>query len=392
MTPAMPAFLLDLTHTSHTRARTGIQRVARALHRELGDRALPVTHDPFLGAWRPLEAWEQANLAATTAADKRGAHWPWTARWRGRWHRATGRGQWRPAENCAGFLTAELFTPAVAASLPDVFPRVAIFHDAIALRYPELTPAGTVTRFPGYLRELLEFDGIAAASEESRESLINYWRWLGVTDAPPVTAIPLGVEPVLPTALNPPGPGRPPIILSVGTLEGRKNHLALLEACEQLWTRGDKFELHLVGALQAQTGRTALARVQSLQAAGRALRYDGPLSDDAVSAAYAACAFTVYPSLAEGFGLPVIESLAHGRPCVCSARGALGELSRLGGCLTLDPVDAPGLATALARLLASPAEVARLAATARSRTFKTWQSYARELTAWMQTLPRRPRP
>ena len=54
--------LLDLTHTSHTRARTGIQRVVRALHRELGNSALAVTFDPYLGGWRPLEAWEQANL------------------------------------------------------------------------------------------------------------------------------------------------------------------------------------------------------------------------------------------------------------------------------------------------------------------------------------------
>ena len=387
----MPALLLDLTHTSHTRARTGIQRVARALHRELGVRATAVTHDPFLGAWRPLEDWERANLTSTAAAEKRGAQWPWTARWRGRWRRTAGHVEPLPAGSSAGFLTAEIFSPAVAASLPEVFPRVAIFHDAIALRFPELTPAGTVARFPGYLRELLKFDGIAAVSEESRESLVNYWRWLGVTDPPPVITLPLGVDPVLPAALAAATTGRPPVILSVGTLEGRKNHLALLEACEQLWARGEKFELHLVGAAQAQTGRAALARVHSLQAAGRALRYAGPLPDDAVSAAYAACAFTVYPSLAEGFGLPVIESLAHGRPCVCSACGALGELSRLGGCMPLDPVDASSLAAAITRLLASPAEVATLAAAARSRTFKTWQTYAGELTAWMQTLPRRPR-
>ena len=43
-------YLLDLTHTSHTGARTGIQRVVRALHRELGSAAIPVTHDPFLWA------------------------------------------------------------------------------------------------------------------------------------------------------------------------------------------------------------------------------------------------------------------------------------------------------------------------------------------------------
>ena len=61
----MPApLLLDLTHTSHTRARTGIQRVARSLHAALGEHAIAITHDPHLGAWRPLQPWENANLSA----------------------------------------------------------------------------------------------------------------------------------------------------------------------------------------------------------------------------------------------------------------------------------------------------------------------------------------
>src|ERR1019366_7036893 len=154
----MPALLLDLTHTSHTRARTGIQRVTRAFHRELGSAAIAVTHDPFLGAWRPLEPWELTNLTANEAGAVRGARWPWTARWRGRWRRATGQAAALALRgDHAGFLTAEVFSPSVAASLPKIFPRVAVFHDAIALRFPELSPAGTVARFPGYLQELLRF-------------------------------------------------------------------------------------------------------------------------------------------------------------------------------------------------------------------------------------------
>ncbi len=377
--------LLDLTHTSHTRARTGIQRVVRALHRELGDAALAVTFDPYLGGWRPLEAWEQANLGSEAPAGKRGAQWPWTARLHGRWRRATGHAVVLP-EAAEGFLTAELFSPAVGANLPRATPRVAVFHDAIALRFPELSPAGTVARFPGYLHELLTFDGIAAVSEDSRAALVDYWRWLGAAQTPPVVAIPLGVDPVAPAASA--GPAAIPVVLSVGTLEGRKNHAALLEACELLWARGEKFQLRLAGAVQAQTGRAALARLRTLQAAGRPLRYDGPLADAALAAAYAECAFTVYPSIAEGFGLPVIESLAHGRPCVCSARGALGELSLLGGCVPLASVDAASLAAAIAELLASPAERARLAADAQARKFKRWNEYARELTTWMRTLRR----
>jgi glycosyltransferase involved in cell wall biosynthesis len=245
-----------------------------------------------------------------------------------------------------------------------------------------------VTRFPYYLRELLAFDGIAANSEDSRHTLLDYWRWAGVRSHPPVTAIPLGLEKCHVLRDTPSG-NQPPVVLSVGSIEGRKNHLALLEACDALWTRGLKFELHLVGLAQQQTGRAALEKVRALQAAGRPLRYDGPVDEDALNAAYARCAFTVYPSLYEGFGLPVLESLSHGKPCICSAKGALGESARGGGCMTLDQVDGPALAAALEKVITTPSIRDVLASEARGRTFRTWSDYAHELTAWMQTLPRR---
>ena len=358
------AILLDLSHTSHTRARTGIQRVTRALSRELGEQARALTYDPYLREWRELERWEQDNLAASDPGESRGASWPWTARWRGRWRRAIALpGEFDLKGDFEGFLTAEIFSPAIAARLPHVFPRVAVFHDAIALRFPEITPSGTVARFPGYLQELLRFDGIAAVSDDSRGSLLDYWRWLGVAHVPPVKTISLGVDPFPVVApASAPAASAVPEVLSVGTLEGRKNHLALVEACELLWARGEKFSLRMVGSVQRQTGQAALARIQALQAAGRPLRYEGPLGDAGLEEAYAACAFTVYPSLAEGFGLPVVESLARGRPCICSSQGALGELARGGGCLSPASLDAAGLAEAIAQLLAKPAEVAALAA------------------------------
>ena len=387
--------LLDLTHTSHTRARTGIQRVARSLHRNLAGIAAPITRDPFVGAWRKLEPWELANLAESQGGEKRKAQWPASAKWRGRLRRALGR---TPAHalngEFAGLIEPELFGPPVARDLPKLFshvrgPRVAVFCDSIPLRFPELTPPGTVARFPGYLRELLMFDGIAAISEESRDSLLGYWKWLGVASHPPVCALPLGVDPIsaVPAAVN--SPYQSPVVLCVGTMEGRKNHLQLFEACEQLWARGVAFEFRVIGHVNAETGGAALTRLRALQAAGRPLRYDGPGTDEAITSAFGECAFTVYPSIAEGFGLPVIESLARGKPCICSARGALGEISRGGGCIALENVDAANLSTAIASLLASPDRLAELAVAARERTFKSWADYSRELVTWMQSLPPR---
>ena len=292
----------------------------------------------------------------------------------------------------SGVLCPEVFSPGVARALPDLFasargPRVALFHDAIALKLPELTPPSTVARFPAYLMELLSFDGIAAVSEDSRSSLLDYWSWLGLRKHPPVEAIPLGISP---RSSSPNGEISPtssePQVLSVGSIEGRKNHIALLDACEQLWQRGERFRLHLIGLANPKTGGTALARIRALQATGRPIRYDGPVSDADVDAAYAACTFTVYPSIMEGFGLPVIESLAHGKPCICSACGALGESAQGGGCIGLETMDAPSLAAAMTRLFHAPQEIAALATQARARRFKTWDEYANELGAWIAAL------
>ena len=362
----------------------------------LGDRAIAITHDPHRNLWRELHAWERANLTCAVATRKRGARWPLQVRIRGRAERLLGRRSVALPEN-SGLVVPEVFSPAVARALPELGarahgPRVAVFHDAIALKVPELTPRSTVARFPPYLIELLGFEGIAAVSEDSRASLLDYWRWLGLKKFPAVTAIPLGSEPqhwprsgeISPSAAS-------PVVLSVGSIEGRKNHLALLQACEELWQRGEHFQLHLIGLVHATTGAAALAKLRALQAAGRPLRFDGPVSDADVDAAYAACTFTVYPSLMEGFGLPVIESLRHGKPCVCSAHGAIGESARGGGCVGLDRVDAPALAAAITRLIHSPTEVAALAQQARARRFRSWNDYAGELIDWMRQLPGDPR-
>lgn len=410
--------LIDLTHTSHTRARTGIQRVSRSLWREWGSRAEAVCFDPYLRGWRGLEAWELSNLTADEGAESRGARWPLTAKIRGRLRRFVGRaglmqGVRLPVVKSdfttgsltpSGLVVPEIFSPAVAAALPDIFkqtrgPRVALFHDAIALQLPELTPAKSVARFPAYLRELLSFDGIAAISEDSRRVLLEHWEKIGARDRPPVAVIPLGVD--APQDVAEFVRIRPnsyefgytheigyddPIVLCVGSIEGRKNHLALLEACEALWSRGLRFQLHLIGLARPETAQAALDRIAAFAQAGRSVRYEGQASDAALDAAYRSAAFTVYPSLLEGFGLPVIESLSRGKPCVCSARGALGESARGGGCLALESVDSNSLAEAVGRLLGDPTLLSRLRVEAKERRFKTWSDYARELEDWMMTL------
>jgi len=389
--------LLDLSHTSHTQARTGIQRVTRALLADLAARGLarPITWDPYARRWRALDHWEQHALTRTAGGRKRGAYWPWHARLRGWLRRATAPHEKAlVAGSAPGLIVGELFSATVGQALPALLaqvagPRIALFHDAIALKFPELSAPKTAARFPTYLQELTRFDGIAAVSEDSRDTLVDYWLWLGLTDVPPVVAIPLGID--LPAHADHAAAhtANAPTILCVGTLEGRKNHLSLLDACERLWHDGRQFQLRLIGLAQSETGQKVVERIHALQAAGHPLRYDGPVDEPTLTQAYRDCLFTIYPSFMEGFGLPVLESLAHGKPCICSNRGALGESASGGGCLALPQVDAPHLAEAIDTLLSQPARHATLVAEAHRRTYKTWTAYTDELLSWMSAIPTR---
>ena len=389
--------LIDLTHTSHTAANTGIQRQARGVYGALAEltATAPICFDPFAQDWRPLDALELQNARGELPVGRsRGAQWTLTQKFRGWRDRLTRRPSALPPGS--GLICPEIFSPAVAARQPELFahcdgPRIAVFFDAIPLTHPELTPPKTVARFPTYLQELLRFDGIAAISQTSADYLTGYWRWLGVRDCPPVTAVSLGVDLPAATPPSPPPATTVPQVLCVSSVEGRKNHLALLGAAETLWAAGLKFELRIVGMPRPETASAALAEIARLRAAGRPLRFDGVLDEPALNAAWATCSFSVYPSEIEGFGLPIIESLARGKPCLCAATGATGELVSGGGCLGVEPASAPNFADAMRRLLTDEALRLRLVDEARHRPLPTWEGCARQLLDWMRELPPRHR-
>lgn len=382
-------YLLDLSHTSHTRARTGIQRVTRSLHTELtrGQQCTAITWDPYANQWRPLNKSEKATLQSKSPSRKRSARWSLSTKMRGHWSALCRRNH--PLPEAQAIIVPELFSADVASALsqlPQKLPRIALFHDALALKLPELSPPGTVARFPGYLQELLGFTGVAAVSEDSRTALLDYWSWLGIKPHPPVEAIALGIDPHQTPSPSNPEAEATPVLLCVGSIEGRKNHVSLLRACEKLWEKKRRFSLRMLGMANSHTGQEALQTIKELQDAGHPLRYDGAVDEATLDNAYAECAFTVYPSLMEGFGLPVLESLMRGKPCICSSQGALGESARRGGTIMLDTLDADTIAGAIDSLLQKPQKRSQLVAEASQRTYRSWQTYTNDLLTWIKTL------
>lgn len=391
--------LYDLSHTSHSQARTGVQRVALELRRALQQQTSlqEVTHDPHQSVWRPLAKWElDAIERPPVAGKKRGSYWPLSAQLSGALKRRFSNASTAsllPREISA-FFTPEIFTQRTGHHLTQLFdhlrcPKIALFHDAISLRRPDLTPPGTVGRFPSYMAELLMFDGVLAVSEDSKKSLEDYWAWADWKPTPPVRVLPLGVDHLTPpkSEEKPTRPdSTPPMILCVGSIEGRKNHLTLLEACDALWQKGVSFELRLIGGLQRESGKQAIAKIKSLQNAGRPIRYDGWLNDAAVQQAYLECRFTVYPSLMEGFGFPIWESLLHGRPCVCSNFGATAEIAQGGGCLAIDTRSASEMAQAIQDLLQQNEKLNKLTNEAADRAPPFWADAASALLEWIKQL------
>ncbi len=173
--------------------------------------------------------------------------------------------------------------------------------------------------------------------------------------------------------------GLPPrYVLAVGTLEPRKNLTTLLEAFARLRRDGAvdaDLRLVLAGA-RGWLDEPIFATVRSLGLED-AVRFTGFVDDDDLPAVYSGAALFVFPSLHEGFGLPLLEAMACGVPVVTSNVSSMPEVA--GDAATLvDPRDGEGLAAAIARSLRDAALRGRLreAGIARARQF-SWEATAR---------------
>jgi glycosyltransferase involved in cell wall biosynthesis len=179
-----------------------------------------------------------------------------------------------------------------------------------------------------------------------------------------VTVAPLGVAAELGgTHEHPPDLPAPGFVLAVGTLEPRKNLPRLIGAYGSLEERLQReHPLVVVGSLGWGSDPT----VQSLRALGERSHMLGHVSDATLAELYRRCAVFCYPSLYEGFGLPVLEAMAAGAAVLTSNVSSLPEV---GGDAVhyADPLDQADIASKLARLLDSPRLRSELGAAARAR-------------------------
>jgi glycosyltransferase involved in cell wall biosynthesis len=375
--------VVDLHHTAHNFFTTGIQRVSREAARRWS-----AEHEIVFAAWtekfrsyRRLTAEESAS--ALSGIRPSGVPEPTTE---------------PPAEEHDVIVPWKCIhiVPELPAE-PDRARRYRAFaafsgsstglvgYDCVPLTLGETSSLGMTLGFGYFLSAAAQVDRIAAISEGSAAEFEGWRTMLGGTGqrGPDIQAIPLGITGAAPSAVaieearRLVGIDSLPVVLVVGSHEPRKNHLSVLHAAERLWREGLLFSLTFVGG-NAWKSAPFEGQVEELQRLNRPLQIIVGLSDDLLSAVYRTARFTVFPSIHEGFGLPIVESLAHGTPVITSDFGSMRENAQGGGALLIDPYDDRSLTDAMRQLLLDDPLHGRLAAEAARRSFRTWDQYASE--------------
>ncbi len=268
-----------------------------------------------------------------------------------------------------------------------VLPRgrvVSVLYDLIPLRLPELFPDREEFRRQ-VARLLARSSAVVAISYRTRQDLVEQ---MGADPARVQVLYPgrrNGFEPAPAAAVADVAARyglRGPYILYVGALGPHKNVPTLLRAFEQM-RRHRQAPLTLVLAGSLRWGETALAALRTLPSREH-VTLTGPVRDADLPALYSGAACFVFPSLYEGFGLPVLEAMTCGTPVVVSNRGALPEVVGDAG-VTVDADDPAAFADAASRLLADPGLRARYAAAGVARAARfSWTDSAATLLALLR--------
>ena len=385
---------LDVTGACKSPRSTGMQRITRRIFKELTarDSVTPISWNTVGNRYQLLGRRERVLLEQPSSfltkpsarPEFRGEYFP------AELHRQIFRKSIRLENKLRSgdvVLLPDIFRDGRLKKLPPLVSKqgvrwVAIFHDAAALRLISLYPKGRA-KFRNYILTLSKVDLVICVSEASREDLLQ--RWSELKAAPTETVV--ETWPVEPLSPSKDGFSTPPraTVLSVGSFEPRKNHLTLLQAANSLWAEGLEFDLELIGRSTGTFGGEVESELRKLHRDGRPVRWLKQVNDDVLDHAYRKCRFTVYPSLMEGFGLPIAESLIYGKPCICGGNGALGEVARGGGCLIVEQTKVDSVADAMKKLLLDQEMYSRLCSEAGGRKFGSWSGYTDRLLSHLQT-------
>lgn len=267
------------------------------------------------------------------------------------------------------------------APLFDRCPVVVSVHDVLYRRYPAyFSPRVRLllnTILPLSIRRARV---VLTLSEASRREIEHYYPFA----RDKIAVVGLAAGPVASVAPDEAGAaaysGAGPFILAVGTVQPRKNITRLIEAYLLARQRGmGGTRLIIVGRSRWQG--TEIQRLAAESPYRDDIVFPGYVSDAVVAALYRRCVAFAYPSLAEGFGLPVLEAMACGAPVITSDRSSLPEVAG-DAALLVDPTSVQDLSIALERTVRDAALRADLRDRGLRRAAQfSWEQVARETLA-----------
>lgn len=272
----------------------------------------------------------------------------------------------------------------LAPGLPRRVRQAVIAHD-IAWR---VNPRWFSLRNRVWFRQTAEWsfrrpNTIIAVSNATKRDLIEY---LHIAEDR-IRVVPLGVNPPAETE-EWVQPGRrftnsgKRLLLCISSFEPRKNIPCLIRACSALPSQvREQFELVLVGSKSGYGWDELKA---TLGEATIPCRITGKIGESELQALYAAAYAFIYPSLYEGFGLPVLEAMAHGVPVIAGNNSSLPEVLGNAGILC-DTTNQEELGSRIQELLASPEMADRLGSQGKFRSEQfSWKSTAAGVLASLQ--------
>jgi glycosyltransferase involved in cell wall biosynthesis len=236
-------------------------------------------------------------------------------------------------------------------------PLVVTLHDLIPLKFysggPDKMPFRWRLFYRWNLRAASRADLIITVSEAARREVLD-----GLSlDATRVRVIYNGVD--APSAVGSPAADTQPYIMYVGSFEPRKNLPRLVRAYGQAVREGLQHDLVVIADPASGDTKGVQRELAAVGLAGR-VRFLHAVPEERLWELYQQAELFVFPSLAEGFGLPPLEAMAAGTPVIASDIPALREVLGDAACF-VDPHSEESLATAILQLANNPARRAQLA-------------------------------